>query len=411
MHANIRGFMLDTPNNEITKRQGMLLLIVTVGGHALKHAFNAAFAVMLPSIKSDLILNNTQIGILSTFRGIAGGIANIPAGIIGDRFIKRRAEILGGSIMLVSVFAFTLGVSTNFWMAVLAASLFSIAITFWHPAAISSLSKEFSSRRGFAIALHGTGGSIGETIGPILAGSLMSVVSWRIVFQGSIVPGLLFGIIIWSLLRTIPASQPSASITGYVKSVLRILRNTKLLLVLIFAGGFVGGQTTVLTFLPIYLSEEMDANTATIGIYLALAQVGGIASQPIMGFASDKFGRKFILTPSLCLLGLCFIGISIVPSGFPLGLVVLLMGAFLFPLMAILLAAALDLVGGETQAATVSLVFGSATIVSSFTPTVAGKIADYYTNTQPAFLLAAGLILSTALLAGLTNWQSKSHES
>ena len=156
---------------------------------------------------------------------------------------------------------------------------------------------------------------------------------------------------------------------------------------MIFAGGFVGGQSTVLTFLPIYLDEQMNATTVTIGMYLALAQVGGIASQPIMGFASDKFGRKLILTPSLGLLGLCFVAIGMVQSGLVLGLIVLMMGAFLFPLMAILLAAALDLVGGETQATTVSLVFGSATVVSSF---------------------AAALVLFTATLAGLTNWQSKS---
>ena len=138
--------MPNTLNEENTKRQRMILLIVAVAGHALKHAFNAAFIVILPSIKSDLVLSNTQIGALSTFRGIAGGIANIPAGIIGDRFIRWRAGILGGSIILVGIFAFTLGISANFWMAVLSASLFSIAITFWHPAAISSLSKEFSSR-------------------------------------------------------------------------------------------------------------------------------------------------------------------------------------------------------------------------------------------------------------------------
>jgi FSR family fosmidomycin resistance protein-like MFS transporter len=390
----------------ITKRQRLTLLIVAVAGHGLKHMFNAAFFILLPEIKAGLGLSNTQVGTLSTFRGIAGGLANIPAGFTGDRFGARRAEILGGSIILVSVFAFALGLATNFWMVVIAASLFSVAITFWHPAAISSLSREFATRRGFAIALHGTGGSVGETLGPILVGALIGVIGWRLVLQGSLVPGLLFGLMIWTFLRTIPAGKSSgSSISGYLGSVAALLRNGRLLLLLIFAAGFVGGQSTVLTFLPIYLDENLGASSVTIGLYLSLAQVGGIVSQPLLGLASDRLGRKFILSPSLAILGLSFIGLSIAPSGWMFGLVVLVMGGFLFPLMSIILAAAMDLVALGAQATTVSLVFGAAVAVSAFAPALAGVLADSI-GTEAAFMFGAGLVLSTSLLSAVTRWHS-----
>ena len=81
----------------ITGRQRLTLLIVTVAGHGLKHVFNSAFFILLPEIKMGLGLSNTQVGALSTFRGIAGGLANVPAGFMGDRFGARRAEILGFS--------------------------------------------------------------------------------------------------------------------------------------------------------------------------------------------------------------------------------------------------------------------------------------------------------------------------
>ncbi|MBI2855927.1 MAG: MFS transporter [Chloroflexi bacterium] len=396
---------------EITRRQRLTLLIVAVAGHGLKHMFNAAFFILLPEIKAGLGLSNTQIGTLSTFRGIAGGLANIPAGFAGDRFAKRRAEILGGSIVLVSAFAFALGLATNFWVAVIAASLFSVSITFWHPAAISSLSREFASRRGFAIALHGTGGSIGETLGPILVGSIVGIIGWRLVLQGSVVPGLMAGLVIWSLLRAIPAGKSSeSSIQAYVGSIAAIFRNGRLLLVLIFAAGFAGGQSTVLTFLPIYLDEDLGASSVTIGLYLSLAQVGGIVSQPLMGLASDRLGRKLILAPSLAILGLSFVGLSAAPSGWIFGLVVLLMGAFLFPMMSILLAAAMDLVGEGAQATTVSLVFGSAIIVSAFAPTVAGVLADSR-GTEAAFVFGAGLVLSASFLSAVTRWHPRATAS
>ncbi len=389
----------------VTSGQRLTLLIVAVAGHGLKHAFNAAFFVLLPEIKAGLALSNTQIGIMSTFRNVAGGLANIPAGFTGDRFANQRAEVLGLTIILVAAFAFLLGLATNFMVALIAASLFTTAITFWHPSAIASLSREFATRRGFAISLHGTGGSIGETLGPVLVGVLLGVVSWRLILQGSIVPGVLFGVLIWAVLKGIPARWPSAvSVRGYMGAVGGLLKNRRLLLVLLFAAGFAGGQSCILTFLAIYLDEDLQVSSAARGLYMALAQVGGILSQPLLGYASDRVGRKLILAPSLAGLGLASIGLSVVPAGWPFALVVLAMGAFLFPLMSILLASAMDLVAVGAQATTVSLVFGSAIVVSALAPSVAGVLADAE-GTRAAFLFGAGVVLFTAFLTVVTRWQ------
>ena len=410
---------------QITGGQRITLLVVAVAGHGLKHIFNAAFFVLLPEIKASLGLSNTQVGTLSTFKNIAGGLANIPAGFIGDRFAHRRAEILGLSIILVSAFAMALGLATNFWMAVIAASLFTVAITFWHPSAIASLSREFASRRGFAISLHGTGGSVGETVGPVLVGWLLGFITWQVILQRSIGLGLVCGVLIWLFLRSIPTTGSSGvSVSRYMADVATLLRNGRLLLVLTFAGGFVGGQSAILTFLPIYLREDLEVSSATVGVYLLLANVAGIASQPIMGHISDSLGRKAILVPSLVVLGVCFLLLPTVPGDWSLGAVTqllprwswllelswplvavaLVMGAFLFPLMSILLASAMDLVAAGAQAATVSLVFGSAIIVSAFAPAIAGVMADAM-GTKAAFMFGAGIVLTTALLAVVTRWQ------
>ena len=394
-------------SEELTAGQRRTLLIVAVAGHGLKHLFNAAFFVLLPEIKTGLGLTNSQIGILSTSRNILGGIANIPAGYAGDRLSAHRAEILGASIIFLGIFALALGLSTTFWAALIFAALFNVAITFWHPSAISSLSKEFESRRGFAISLHGTGGSVGETLGPILAGTLIGVIGWQMVLRGSIVPGFIAGVLIWVILRTIPtrASEVQGQ-ASYLDSLKGLLRNRRLLLVLAFAGGFVGGQSAFLTFFPIYLRENLGVSSVTVGFYLLLANVGGIASQPVMGYFSDRMGRKAILSPSLAVLGVCFFLLPAVPGGWPLAAVALVMGAFLFPLMAILLAAGVDLVEPGAQATTVSLVFGSALIVSSIAPAIAGRLADAY-GIEAAFALGAGIVLTTAFLSAVTQWRPR----
>ena len=391
----------------ITARQRTVLLLVAVAGHGIKHLFNAAFFVLLPELKASLGLSNTQVGVLATFRNVIGGLANLPAGFVADRFRQRRALILGLSIAFTGVFYVLLGMSYSYWMAIIAAVMITVSINFWHPSALASLASHFASRRGLAVGLHGTGGSVGETLGPILAGALISALTWRVFGQGVAVPAVVSGIVIWLLLRGVPGDDsPMASVRDYFSSIGKLFHDRRLLLLLLFTAGFSGGQSTLLTFLPIYLREDLGYSSSGVGLYLALAQVAGIGAQPLMGYFSDTVGRKAVLAPGLTILGLTYLVLNLVPAGWPLILVVLVMGAFLFALMSILLAAALDIVGSDVQATTVSLVFGSAVLAAGFSPTVAGLLADAY-GVKAAFLWAGGLVLAVAFIAVLTSWERK----
>ena len=391
---------------EISGGQRAMLLVTTVAGHGIKHFFAAAFFVLLPEIKTSLALTNVEVGLMSTARFVSGGIANLPAGFIADRFSRYRAEILGVSIAAIGVFALGLGLTDSFWLATLATSLMVIAISFWHPSAIASLSRQFASRRGLAISLHGTGGSVGEAVGPAVAGIALGYFGWRALAQGSIAPAVVAGIAIWALLKMVPNESASSPGFGpYVRSLSLTLRNRKLLLILLFAGGFSAGQSVMFTFLPIYLREDLGVSSVTLGFYLALAQVVGVGSQPLMGYISDRWGRKLVLAPALAALGISFTALTFVPAGIPFIIVVAVMGAFLYPLMSILLASALDVIGDDVQGATVSLVFGSATVVAGAAPALAGFMADVY-GLESTFLFAAAVVLATAFVAFVSRWQA-----
>jgi predicted MFS family arabinose efflux permease len=393
-------------NRPLRVNQRVILLATCAVGHGLKHLFNAAFFVLLPEIKMDLRLTNVQVGALTTIRNIAGGFANLPAGLVADRFGKHRAEILGGCLVATGAFAYMLGMSPNYWTAVFAAGLITVAISFWHPAAIGSLAQQFANRRGFAIGIHGTGGSVGEAAGPILAGALLSFVTWRFVSQVSLIPAIISGATVWIILRGIPPDTiHTNTFKSYFVSVRRLLSNKKLLLILLITGGFSGGQSTVLTFLPIYLREDLNVSTITLGVYLSLAHIAGIGSQPVMGLLSDRFSRKIILAPALVLLSASIMALGFVPPGFPLAVVVLIMGLFLFPMMAILLAAAMDLVEPDVQATTVSLVFGASVIVSGLAPAIAGRLADHFAI-EITFVFSAIIVLASAVLASVTHWSA-----
>jgi MFS family permease len=169
------------------------------------------------------------------------------------------------------------------------------------------------------------------------------------------------------------------------------------LLIFLATGGFNMAQSAVNTFLPIYLRNELHFSPSEAGFYVFLGNVAGIASSPMLGYASDRFGRRTTLVPCLIMLGLSILAMSAAPVGIPLILAVIVLGAFMFPLMALFLASAMDIVGEHVQATTVALVFGVGTLFGSLSPIIAGALADSFGVTS-AFHWGAGVALTSAVL-------------
>ena len=159
-----------------------------------------------------------------------------------------------------------------------------------------------------------------------------------------------------------------------------------------------------MTFLPIYLRVELEFSSFLTAVFISGSQVVGIGTQPVLGFLSDKYSRKLVIVPSLTTLGLVTLTIPFAGSGALLFLAVLLMGAFSFALMSVLVASAMDLVGGEMPATTVSLVFSSSVIFSALSPAIAGVLADEVGLIRGYFFMAATMVLIVAGFATVRSW-------
>ena len=144
----------------------------------------------------------------------------------------------------------------------------------------------------------------------------------------------------------------------------------------------------------------LGKDALTVGFYLAGAQVTGIFAQPLMGWLSDTYGRKIVLVPSMTALGLLFIALNYASDDYQLILNVLAMGAFVYSLHTIFIAAAMDVSGGKAQSTVVSLIYG-ASFLGTISPIFAGLIVDEY-GLKSAFVYSGIIsLLATAVLAVL----------
>ena len=381
-------------------RRGRNQLAVTVVlGHAIKHIYNSGLqTILLPEIKIGLGLSATQLGALAFSRQATGWVTTIGSGYLGDRFANRAALMLGLSLSLTGVSFFLAGSAPSYWIMFAAMLLVGIGPSMYHPPAIGALSRRFPDKRGFAIALHGTGGSVGEVLGPITVAGLLTLMMWRDVLRVSLVPALLAALLIWAMMRSVPGNvSGTASTSAYFASLFSLLKQRVLLMLVFVTALRSSGQAAITIFLPVYFREDLEFSATKVAIYLSLAQVVGIGAQPVMGSLSDRFGRKAVLVPAMLAMGLLFFALVWADPGVQMVLTVLALGAFLYSLHALFIAAAMDVAGGaEVQSTVVSLIYG-ASFLGTVSPVVAGIIADAQ-GTPSAFLFGGSMMLLAGVL-------------
>jgi MFS family permease len=409
--------------SEEIKRGRNRLAITVVLGHAIKHIYNSGLrSVLLTAIKDDTGLTGAQYGLLSTSGQVTSGATTMVAGYLGDRFANRSGVMLLISLSMMGISYFLLGVAPNYFLMLAAMLLVGIGPSLYHSPAIASLSRKFPDKRSFAISWHGTGGSVGEFVGPILTGGLITgtylvAFTWSEALKISAGPAIIFGLLIYLMMRGIPtASVETESLGDYFSKLLALLRRRGMQMLVLTTALRSMGQGAMMAFLPVYLLEDQGISFVVIGLFLSSIQFVGILAQPAMGYLADKLGHKAVLVPCTAALGLLMIALKFSPTDAPLvfdivvieitvpgiqfGIIALAMGAFLYALHAIYIAAAMDVAQGEAQSTVVSLIYG-ASLLGAFSPFIAGVIVDFGSNSD-AFVYGGAAVIGASVLLGLT---------
>ena len=146
-----------------------------------------------------------------------------------------------------------------------------------------------------------------------------------------------------------------------------LLRNPMLMLLVASTAIRGVGESAVEGFLPVYLKETLEFSDTNIALVFSGAQVIGLISQPVMGFLSDRVGRKIVLVTATASLGVLSLLLSVADPVFQVVLIVLAKGAFKFSLHHIFIAAAIDTSKGEAQSTVTSFMYGAG-LLGIFSP-------------------------------------------
>jgi MFS family permease len=391
----------------VTEGRGRFATTIVLG-HAVKHMLASGLAsVVIPEIKLTMGLSGTQVGALGSVQQFTGWFSTVSAGYLGDRFTSKTGVMLGISLFMTGFAMLILSLAPSYPFLLIGMLLMGMGPSMFHPPAVGALSRRFPDRRAFAISMHGTGGSIGEVLGPLAGAGALALLYWRDELKLSFVVAFITGFVMWRLLRGQDAHVHTkvTSLREYLGSFRDLLRQKTLRQIFLITAFRTVGQSTTAIFLPVYLREDLGYSSALVGVFIAMSQLAGIGSQPLMGALSDRLGHKAVILPALMCFTVILALIPLANGKAEMAVVILLLGLFVFSMQSILTSAAMEQAGEEFFSTATSLVY-AASFLGSLAPIVAGVLADAY-GLKSTFYFACALAAVATTITALTKFPSR----
>ena len=394
--------MADTPKVQSTQERSRGFILGNLSfGHGFSHMYDFGLLALMPTISSALGLSNLKVGALLGVRQIGSGAVNVGGGPLVDLMKRHWGRMLTWCMLGTAISFALIGGSPNFILLIVAMLVVAIPGTLWHLPAGAALSQRFPERRGFAMATHTFGGSVGNALGPQVAKGLLRLLAWRSVFFIYVGPAVLMAVFVWWALRDIgrdAKQEDKREVRSQFHDYRMLLKNP--IFVGIIAAGTIRAVSleALFNWTPFYLEKTLGMGHIRSGLHLSLLTGLGIVSISLLGAMSDKFGRKQVLVPGLIVS--VILSMWVVSAGGTAWLVPVLAGLGLlsFALHPILQAAALDQAGRGREATTIGVMFGVGGIFGGLSPFLGAVIIDHFGGYGSIFYYSGILTAITAAI-------------
>ena len=390
----------DTPSD--IRGSGNFIIAGLTSGHGVFHWFLQSFIVLLPEVEATFGLSKIGVGSISTVRELVSGLITLPGGIIADALRKYWGLILALCMAGFGLGWLIVGQAPVFPLLLFGVAIVAVAASLWHLPAMASLSHHYSHRRGTALSFHGIGGNVGDAISPVATGFLLGYLAWQDILSiYAAVPIFIAFLVYWAFKNIGRAVGEEESNSGQDRmgQTKDILKNP-LIWVITFAGGIRAmAFIALITFLPSYLSNDLGLSDFRRGVYFGLLVAAGIVFTPLMGYLSDRFGRKIVLVPGMLFDAAIVLLMASFGEGVPLIILLFMLGAFFYSDQPILTASALDIVGSGVATTTLGALSFARFGLSAISPIIAGYLYDTYSMDSVFYYVASLMIFSAVVLA------------
>jgi MFS family permease len=401
----------------LPNRQQIRLLLPLGTAVALSLAGDSTLYAVLANQTELLGISLAGVGALLGVNRLIRIPGNPLAGVLHDRWGRRRLFLLGLLLGIVSTFGYSL--VRGFWPLFAARLLWGTAWALINVGGYTMvLDRSTPADRGRMTGFYQVSYMLGLAISPILGGALTDVLGFRPAVR---ICAAISGIGLVVALAALPETRPPAggSQSGGISAVPRwslpelvgVLRRVDRRILLagyIYLVTFFVSNGVLMSTISLYLGqrwgESISLNGVAIGVsslagvLLALRALLGIVAGPAAGILSDRLGDRWPVARGGILLGVSgFLILSLLPSiwAVPGGVVLVSLSAG--SLIAVLAALVGDLAANDRPGITMGGLATAGDIGSATGPLLAYALATIL-DLRQIYLLCA-VALASGLLA------------
>jgi len=260
--------------------------------HTITHAMTLTLAPLLPLIRSDLGLTNTETASFAFISFLMYGALALPSGLISDRIGSLKVIRIGLVLFLVSIVGIYLSTGPlSLWISLL---ILGLGAGTYHPAGLSLVSRLYPKDMGKAMGFNGLLGNVGEASSPIIAAAVGVYIGWKYPYLLWSVPILILFFISLSMKDSKIKDHVNEEGEGnysYMQETRKLVSKDFLLyiLILLFRGLFYTGTVLLLTT---FAKDVLSIKVLIGGLITTILIVSGMPGQVLGGKISDKLGYK-----------------------------------------------------------------------------------------------------------------------
>lgn len=273
------------------------LILITIG-HVITDLQAGAIPIIIPHLKEIFALSYTQVGFIVLLQNLTSSVIQPLFGYITDKKSMPWILPVGAAISGAGFAATGLAPSYNWLLAIVIVTGFASAS--FHPQAsrsINLISTENNKGKNMGIFL--VGGNGGMAMGSMAMAFLVLLPGGVSNTAYFMLPAILIFIFLYRCLPQLNISQPKSmqgkSGSGGVSN----YKTLALILVFIFVRS--STLTGIMTYMPMYYMQYMNATPTFAGSLVSIYLLCGAIGTLVGGTLSDRLGRRNVIVASMLL--------------------------------------------------------------------------------------------------------------
>lgn len=299
---------MNKSNNSIRTTALALLFLVSFFNYMDRYML----AVLLPAIKADLQLSDTEIGFIT---GLAFTLfyatMGIPIARLADRY--SRKNIIAIALSVWSAMTAVCGLAQNFAQLAVARIMVGVGEAGASPPSHSLIADLFPvEKRARALSVYSLGAPVGILVGFMLGGWITQLYGWRAALFTVGIPGILVALVVYRKLHEPERGSADGlarrtEVQPFWFSLKTLMASPTFRHLSVGTGLYTVVWLGVVQWLPSFFTRSFGLEIGEVGTWLAIIlSVSQIIGMLLGGWLADRLGaadlRWYVWVPSLAIL-------------------------------------------------------------------------------------------------------------